>query len=66
MIIGVPKEIMQGEKRVAAIPETVKKMIDGGATVLFEKGAGVGSHYVDEAYAEAGAQLVTDVEEIFE
>lgn len=65
MIIGIPKEIMLGEKRVAAIPETVKKMIDSGAKVLFEKGAGLGSHYPDEAYKEAGAEIIADVEEIF-
>ncbi len=65
MIIGVPKEIMQGENRVAAIPETVKKMVDKGFSVLFEKGAGMGSHYMDEAYEEAGAELVQDAEEVF-
>ncbi len=65
MIIGIPKEIMHGEKRVAAIPETVKKMIDSGAKVLFEKGAGVGSHYPDQAYKEAGAEIIANVEEIF-
>ena len=65
MIIGIPKEIMQGEKRVSAIPETVKKMVDNGAKVLFEKGAGAGSHYMDEAYEEAGAKLIGDVEIIY-
>lgn len=65
MIIGIPKEIMQGEKRVSAIPETVKKMVESGSSVLFEKGAGVGSHYLDETYEEAGAQLIADVEDIF-
>lgn len=65
MIIGIPKEIMQGERRVAAIPETVKKMVDSGLSVLFENGAGRGSHYLDEAYAEAGAQLISDVEKIY-
>ena len=65
MIIGVPKEIMQGENRVAAIPETVKKMVDKGFSVLFEKGAGMGSHYMDEAYEGAGAELVQDAEEVF-
>ena len=65
MIIGIPKEIMRGEKRVAAIPETVKKMVESGAKVLFQEGAGVGSHYADEAYREAGAQILSDVEEIF-
>jgi len=56
---------MHGEKRVAAIPETVKKMVDGGAKVLFEAGAGAGSHYADEAYKEAGAEIVTDAEDVF-
>ena len=65
MIIGIPKEIMYGEKRVSAIPETVKKMVDSGAKVLFEKGAGLGSHYSDRSYMEAGAEILADVEEIF-
>ncbi|MDD4000888.1 MAG: NAD(P)(+) transhydrogenase (Re/Si-specific) subunit alpha, partial [Bacilli bacterium] len=66
MIIGIPKEIMHGEKRVSAIPETVKKMVNDGFTVLLEKGAGEGSHYSDEAYLEAGAKLIEDVEVLFE
>lgn len=65
MIIGIPKEIMQGEKRVSAIPETVRKMAESGAKVLFEKGAGFGSHYYDDAYQEAGAHLVSDVEDLY-
>lgn len=65
MIIGIPKEIMGGEKRVAAIPETVKKMVESGSRVLFQEGAGVGSHYADEAYREAGAEIIADVEELF-
>ena len=40
MIIGIPKEIMHGERRVSAIPETVQKLIHDGHTVLVEKGAG--------------------------
>ncbi len=43
MIIGIPKEIMHGERRVSAIPETVQKLIHDGHTVLVEKGAGEGS-----------------------
>jgi NAD(P) transhydrogenase subunit alpha len=43
MIIGILKEIMHGENRVSAIPETVKKMVADGATVLVEKGAGLGA-----------------------
>ena len=66
MIIGIPKEIMLGEKRVSAIPETVKKMVSDGAIVLFEKGAGEGSFFHDEAYLEAGATLVDGPQEIFD
>ena len=43
LVIGVPREIMKGERRVAAMPDTVKKMVAEGATVLVEKGAGEGS-----------------------
>ncbi|MFA6627327.1 MAG: NAD(P) transhydrogenase subunit alpha [Bacilli bacterium] len=66
MIIGIPKEIMHGEKRVSAIPDTVKKMVADGATVLVEKSAGEGSFYHDDQYAEAGAYLIDGPESIFE
>ena len=66
MIIGVPKEIMHDEYRVAAIPETVKKFVADGHTVLVEKGAGVGAFFPDEAYAEAGAELIDDVRELYD
>lgn len=65
MIIGVPKEIMRGEARVAATPETVKKFIMDGMTVLVERGAGVQSHYYDEQYVEAGAELIADASDLF-
>ncbi len=65
MIIGVPKEIMPGENRVSAIPETVKKMVDSGATVLFEAGAGLGSHYSDDSYHAEGAVILKDVKELY-
>ncbi len=65
MILGIPKEIMQGEARVAATPETVKKFINDGVQVLVEAGAGTGSHYYDEQYAEAGAELVSDPKQLF-
>ena len=66
MIIGVPKEIMHGENRVSATPETVKKMVNDGYTVLVEKTAGLGSFYLDKSYEEAGAKLVDDPKDIFE
>lgn len=66
MIIGVPKEIMPGEARVSATPETVKKFIADGAKVLVEKNAGEGSFYHDEDYVEAGAEIVASAKDIFE
>lgn len=65
MIIGIPKEIMPGEARVAASPETVKRFIADGATVLIEQKAGEGSFYFDDDYKEAGAQIIASAEELF-
>jgi len=65
LVFGVPKEIMAGERRVAAIPETVKKMVSNGAKVLVERGAGLGSFFSNEEYEDAGATLVDNVEELF-
>ncbi len=64
LTFGIPKEIMHGERRVAAIPETVKKLVAGGAGVLVEKGAGEGAYFSDEEYSNAGARIVGDVEEL--
>lgn len=65
MTIGVPKEIMHGERRVSATPDTVKKMVADGATVLVEKGAGDGAFFADSSYVEAGGKIIEDVQEIF-
>lgn len=65
MIIGIPKEIMPGERRVSAIPETVKKMIAQGTTVLVEKGAGEEAFYPDSEYVSAGAKIIDDVQELY-
>ena len=62
---GIPKEIMGGERRVAAIPDTVKKLSDGGAKIFVEKGAGVGSYFSDEEYKKAGATVLDDVQELY-
>ena len=58
MQIGIPKEITAGETRVAATPETVKKLRAAGLTVAIETGAGLGAHFTDAAYREAGADIV--------
>ncbi len=58
MRIGVPRETRSDERRVAATPETVKKLKDKGHDVLVERGAGVASSILDADFAAAGAQLV--------
>lgn len=57
MHIGIPKETRDGETRVAATPETVKKYVGGKHTVVVERGAGTAAHYLDDAYEAAGATL---------
>ena len=65
MIIGIPKEIMHGEGRVSAIPETVAKLKADGYEVLVENSAGDGAFFSDEEYAAAGATMVADVAELY-
>jgi NAD(P) transhydrogenase subunit alpha len=65
LTFGVPKEIMCGERRVSAIPDTVKKLVNSGARVLVEKGAGLGAYFSDQDYEGAGAELISDAEEVY-
>ena len=57
MWVGVPREVYPGERRVAATPETVKKLKSMGFSVRVEAGAGQQARFRDSAYAEAGAEL---------
>jgi len=65
MIIGIPKEVLNEEKRVAALPETVAKYVDMGFRVLVESGAGMGVFRPDEQYAQAGAEIVADAARLY-
>ena len=58
MLIGVPLETAAGETRVAATPETVKKLVAQGHAVRIQAGAGVQASSVDASYEAAGAQMV--------
>jgi len=58
MKLGIPKETLTGESRVAITPEVAKNLIAKGIPVLMESGAGERAHYHDKAYADAGVQLV--------
>ncbi len=61
----VPKEIRAGERRVAASPESVKKLVAAGLEVSVESGAGRGAGFTDEAYRTAGATLAASATEGF-
>jgi NAD(P) transhydrogenase subunit alpha len=65
VIIGVPRERGAREKRVALVPETVKKLVGRKHTVLVEAGAGAGASASDAEYAAAGARVVATREELF-
>jgi alanine dehydrogenase len=65
MKVGVPKEIKEQEYRVAVLPSVVYLLTKLGHTVFVETGAGVGSGFPDEEYAQAGGVLLKRHEEIF-
>jgi H+-translocating NAD(P) transhydrogenase subunit alpha len=65
MKIGIPAEIKEFESRVAATPETVKKMVALGCQVIIQKGAGEHASASDIAYEAAGASLVS-AKEVFQ
>jgi NAD(P) transhydrogenase subunit alpha len=60
MRIGVPKETAPGERRVALVPESAKKLIQAGYDVAVEAGAGDAAGYPDAAYRDAGATIEPD------
>ncbi len=66
MRIGIPKEIREGEKRVATTPEVAEKIRGLGYEVAIETGAGLASDFSDEAYREAGVEIIESTKELWE
>ena len=60
MRIGVPKEIVPGERRVALVPDAVAPLIKAGHELLVESGAGSGAFFADADYQKVGARIVAD------
>ncbi len=60
MKIGIPKEIHEGELRVATTPDAAAQIMKLGFSVSIESGAGLGANISDEAYREAGVEIVAD------
>lgn len=66
MLVGVPKEIKTNENRVGLIPASVREVISHGHQVVVETGAGAGVDFDDDAFREAGAEVVDSAAEVFE
>jgi len=65
MIVGVPKEIMNNEYRVALVPAGVRDLVESGHRVLVERSAGEGSGISDEEYQRVGAEIKESAQAIF-
>src|SRR5918994_312149 len=66
VVLGVPREVVAGERRVALTPETVQRLARDGATVLIESGAGEAASFLDAEYESAGASIVPDAATLYE
>ena len=65
LLIGIPKEIAFQENRIGLIPDAIGVLVANGHEVMVESGAGNGSRYTDHDYAEAGARIVFEKEEVY-
>lgn len=65
MIIGVPKEIKNNENRIALTPAGASELVKRGHTVYVQAQGGLGSGFSDEAYVNAGARILTAIEEVY-
>ncbi|MBF0448153.1 MAG: Re/Si-specific NAD(P)(+) transhydrogenase subunit alpha [Magnetococcales bacterium] len=65
MIIGIPKEVHEGERRVAATPDSVGRFKKLGYDVVIEAGCGLAASCSDEAYQEMGAEVVSDAKSLW-
>lgn len=65
LFIGLPKETHFQEKRVCLTPDAVSALVANGHRVMIESGAGIGAHFSDKEYSEAGAEVIKDREKVF-
>jgi H+-translocating NAD(P) transhydrogenase subunit alpha len=65
LMIGVPREIFPGEKRVATVPEVVEKLIKLGFSVTVESDAGAAANFDDDSYRAAGASIAASAAELW-
>ena len=65
LLIGIPRERCEAEKRLPLTPEAVDMLTDCGHRVLVESGAGLGINYSDNHFSEAGAEIVDTPAEVY-
>jgi len=65
LLIGIPKEIAFQENRIGLTPDAIGVLVANGHEVMVESGAGEGSRYSDDDYAEAGARIIFEKEEVY-
>src|SRR3954464_10348463 len=65
LVVGVPSEIKDNERRVALTPDGVVELVHEGHQVVVQTGAGAGSRFADDDYATAGAKVVPTADEVF-
>jgi alanine dehydrogenase len=66
LYIGIPKENSMQENRVALTPESVQLLVNNDHRVLVETGAGEASHFSDNEYSEAGAEIAYSTKQVYE
>ena len=65
LMIGVPREVFAGEKRVATVPDVVAKLVKLGFRVTVETGAGLNANFDDQSYIDAGAEIASSAEALW-
>ena len=66
MVIGIPKETLNGENRIGVTPSTVKDLIKNDFQILIESDAGIGSFINNESYQTVGAKIVSTPKEVYD
>lgn len=65
LLIGIPKEDQNQEKRIVLTPDAVAALSAHGHRIIIEKGAGEGANFTDKDYNDAGAELTSDKQKVF-
>lgn len=66
MVVGIPKEVIDYENRVALVPSSVMSLVANGIRVRVETGAGEKSNFTDHDYSEAGAEIAYSPKQVYE